>query len=515
MKHVILKSMLLVGVMMVGINAFAKTTPEEFKQLLKLAETGDSVAQYKVGWCYYGGDGGVKEDEKKGFEWHLKSAESGYAKAQYEVGDWYRFGRGVKEDLNKAFEWYMKSAEQSYPAAQCNVGDCYDDGIGVEQNLDKAFEWYLKSAELGYSRAQVSVGNYYRDGIVVEKDLNKAFEWYMKAAEQGHPFAQFNIGEFYDPIYAQQNYIVEPNLDIAMDWYYKATTNEFHPNYGAMIRLGYHNVFSLKDKEKGYYWYKKAAEEGANYGDDGTAYYVMGLIYKGQDPNFTGIVEPDKKVAMEWFEKAASNGYIAAQIEMGHYEIDNNKNIEKAIYWYKKAAEQGNSTAQGLLGVIYMGDERIEYKDVEKAVYWYTKSAEQGNILGQYSLGYIYFYGEGVPKDENKGLELITKSADSGYDQACVFMGSYYNKKVKGQQPNVVKAVKDKRLQELLKLSFHYYKIAADQEDPDAEAMVAWSYMYGAGVKKDVDQAYMWMARAARHGNEWAIEFCKEFNISY
>jgi len=51
------------------------------------------------------------------------------------------------------------------------------------------------------------------------------------------------------------------------------------------------------------------------------------------------------------------------------------KDWEKAAYWFTKAAEQGDATAQNNLGVCYENGMGVE-RDRKKAVYWYTKAAE-------------------------------------------------------------------------------------------------------------------------------------------
>ena len=49
-----------------------------------------------------------------------------------------------------------------------------------------------------------------------------------------------------------------------------------------------------------------------------------------------------------------------------------------AVYWYRKAAEQGDAEAQYNLGLAYwLGDGISE--DKPQAVYWWSKAAEQGN----------------------------------------------------------------------------------------------------------------------------------------
>jgi hypothetical protein len=52
------------------------------------------------------------------------------------------------------------------------------------------------------------------------------------------------------------------------------------------------------------------------------------------------------------------------------------------------------------------------------AVYWYTKAAEQGNALAQHNLGLCYKYGRGTEKDIDKAIEWITKAAEKGNEKA-------------------------------------------------------------------------------------------------
>ena len=46
-------------------------------------------------------------------------------------------------------------------------------------------------------------------------------------------------------------------------------------------------------------------------------------------------------------------------------------------------------------------------KDYKQAVYWFRKAADQGNAGAQYNLGAMYAKGEGVPKDDRKESSLL------------------------------------------------------------------------------------------------------------
>ena len=53
-------------------------------------------------------------------------------------------------------------------------------------------------------------------------------------------------------------------------------------------------------------------------------------------------------------------------------------NYEKAIDWYMKAANMGNSSAMLKIGLIYN-----EKKFFQEAIKWYTKAAEFGNTTAE------------------------------------------------------------------------------------------------------------------------------------
>jgi TPR repeat protein len=46
-------------------------------------------------------------------------------------------------------------------------------------------------------------------------------------------------------------------------------------------------------------------------------------------------------------------------------------------------------------------------KDIKKALYWYKKAASNGNTLAMLNLGDCYLNGNDVEKDYNKAFELF------------------------------------------------------------------------------------------------------------
>ena len=56
-------------------------------------------------------------------------------------------------------------------------------------------------------------------------------------------------------------------------------------------------------------------------------------------------------------------------------------------------------------------------KDMEKALYWYEKAAGNGCIRAQYNCAMMYYYGEGTAKDNVKAKLLFQKIADQNEDK--------------------------------------------------------------------------------------------------
>lgn len=54
------------------------------------------------------------------------------------------------------------------------------------------------------------------------------------------------------------------------------------------------------------------------------------------------------------------------------------QDYQQAVYWYRRAAEQGHCEAQYNLGACYENGDGVP-QDYQQAVYWYRKAAEQGD----------------------------------------------------------------------------------------------------------------------------------------
>ena len=172
------------------------------------------------------------------------------------------------------------------------------------------------------------------------------------------------------------------------------------------------------------------------------AMYKLGLYY--ETGNF---VEADQDKAIEWYikaiesgnmeagtklrnlekkviEKLVKNGDIDTIIKLAEY-YEEIKDYLTAFFYYEKAAEQGNATAQFNLGYFYDEGLGVE-QDYKKAKEWYEKAAEQGNATAQFNLGYLYENGLGVEQDYKKAKEWYEKAIEQGNATAQEHLGFLY-----------------------------------------------------------------------------------------
>ena len=221
-------------------------------KIKELAESGDAIAQCRLGEIFFFGEGQPQDYEKAAY-WYQKAALQGIAIAQFNLGLYYFKGVGVSQNYEKAVYWYQKAAEQGDKDAQFNLGLCYHNGNGVPQNYEDACIWFQKAAKQGHVKAIYCVGVYYDKGYLGIQDDEKAAYCYRMAAEQGDPDAQFNLANYYaSGIGVSQSY------ENAIDWYLKsAEQGEPLAQYqlGNLYKKG---LGCQVDYDKARYWYDMA-----------------------------------------------------------------------------------------------------------------------------------------------------------------------------------------------------------------------------------------------------------------
>ncbi len=303
---------------------------EGIEQLQKLAEDGNAIAMFYMGYHYIYGNG-VEEDEKKAVEWYRKAADAGEIESQMTLGFSYKVGRyGLEEDYHKAIEWYEKAALQNFAEAQKPLGCIYLYKGSTEEDNSKAIYWLTKAAESGHPHAQHTLGNCYAEGKVVKQDYQQALKWYKKAS--ANEYCAYNAGRIY--------YEVEKNYEEALKWLKLAAESK---ERRALTLLG-----EMYEKGEGVHpdmkiavdYYMDAAEH-----EDGRGQYNLARCYENGI-----VVEKDIRKAVEWYREASWYKEYRAINRLGEMLMEgiltNKNNVELARKYFEKAARCGNADAQ-------------------------------------------------------------------------------------------------------------------------------------------------------------------------
>ena len=146
----------------------------------------------------------------------------------------------------------------------------------------------------------------------------------------------------------------------------------------------------------------------------------MGVCYY----NGQGVAQ-DYKKAVEWFSKAAEQGYASAQFNLGVcYEFGKGvpKDDKKAVEWFSKAAEQGYASAQKKLDK-FLSNQAQSQTYSQGLAYTVNADGKTCSVTGQ---GICKDREIVIPKtiDGYRVTSIITKTRDSdgfltsGFDEA-------------------------------------------------------------------------------------------------
>ncbi|MCH5217407.1 MAG: SEL1-like repeat protein [Muribaculaceae bacterium] len=253
---------------------------------------------------------------------------------------------------NLRYAYVMTMATRGIPEYQVQAAYYWIDGIMTPKSKNQYITLIKNAADKGNGEALYKLGvAYYFGDMGVEQNNQKYFEYSKMAAEAGNPQGLYNLGYAYDE-----------------------------------------GIGTMKDEAEAVKWYQKAADAGSV-----NAYNSLGYMYEeGRG------VEKDAEKAFELYLKGAENGngYAMNNVSLCYQNGNGtSQDMAKAVEWATKGAEAGNVPAMNhIADIYYNGTNGIE-RNYDKAVYWYKQAAEEKSNYAQYMMGECYEYGRGVEKN--------------------------------------------------------------------------------------------------------------------
>ncbi len=174
--------------------------------------------------------------------------------------------------------------------------------------------------------------------------------------------------------------------------------------------------------------------------DNGEAFYLMGDIYS----SFSEYRDFEK--GLQYYEKAADKGVVAASRIAGHIYEDGKGNPAEAAKYYQLGADNNDTMCINGLGRLAANFDG-ETHDYAKAFKYFQDSyqlakGEQKDIAGNsaYMLGIIYWNGYITSADYKLAVDWFEKAGELEYKEAYYYLGQAY-RYGKGKEKNSEKAL--------------------------------------------------------------------------
>ena len=160
------------------------------EELERLAERGDTHAQYLMGLLYRDGPLLIP-DIQKAKHWLTQAAGHGLPEAQYALGKLLLSDDMEVRDPDEGIRWLKQAAENGNHFAAYRLGKEYLSGEVVSKDVARATARLTQSAEAGNQYAQYMLGKLYLTGPGVTHDQTQAMDRFSRSAAQGNQYAQF------------------------------------------------------------------------------------------------------------------------------------------------------------------------------------------------------------------------------------------------------------------------------------------------------------------------------------
>ncbi|KAI9276143.1 hypothetical protein BY458DRAFT_506499 [Sporodiniella umbellata] len=215
-------------------------------------------------------------------------------------------------------------------------------------------------------------------------------------------------------------------------------------------------------------------------GDDNGAFSYASMVHRG----YRGTPKKEEE-GIKILSQLSQKGHPYAQMNLAAIIMRTQPSrVDAAIQLYELAAPTVSS-AYSELGRMY----RLGYgvhQDHIKALDYFKQGAQKGNPQCQFMLGVYYSSNLVGEPDQAKAFKCFQKAAIKGLPEAQYNVGLRFLKGI-GTESNPFNAAE-------------FFRMAAMQGFQLAQMNLAGMYYEGITVKKDMDEARVWLEKAAASG---------------
>ena len=215
--------------------------------------------------------------------------------------------------------------------------------------------------------------------------------------------------------------------------------------------------------------------------------------------------QKDYKTAYEVYLSLAKKGDSEAQEKLsnmyryGSSKMENSDwklkgDIDKHLFWAKKAGESGSVDSQMTMAYHYLRE-----RDTTNALYWFNKLIDQGDTWALFKLGRAYEDGsDGFLKSPKKALNYYLKFIDS---TSHLSIEDQILANRRGLMNDVASIYEN---QNQLDKAFYWNKKAADIGYYWSQRWLGEKYLKGIGVSKSLKKAAYWYRKAFETDSDYS-----------
>jgi TPR repeat protein len=311
------------------------------------------------------------------------------------------------QDRIVAYQLLENLGQEGIVEAQSLLGKFYQE----DNKEESALKWSYIAAQNGSKNDKYRMAKLFYEGKVTDKDIVQAKKWL-----QG--LNSLRAIKLEEKINAE---LVVYGEDLIKEKQYQRAYTILKPigNSGDLkAQLFIADMFDkkqLKETYKAKYWYGLAAKQGSK-----RAQLKLATTTLTKSKNKKNLDKAKQKLL-----ELADPGLPMAQFELGKLyatgEGGFEKDMNKAVKWYRIAAEQDHVEAQYTLGVRYYLGKGVDQNNYESHA-WFKRAAKQGHSKSQHNLGVSYFYGIGTDENKSKAYNWFEKAAEGGVKKSKFYL---------------------------------------------------------------------------------------------
>ena len=391
-----------------------------------------------------------------------------------EVAEQHLSGRFIY-NLEAGLTYLLLALDEPDTVGEAAFGlwNVYFDEIGDKET---ALQYLLISVDANYPEALAAYGRAHWGDWLVEEDEKKAFKLLKRSAELGSGWGTELLATSYS-----LGLGIRKNASKAFEL--RQTLSE---NYSGEVcrQLACHYLEGegiKKDFDEGLRLLQKAMKMG-----DGKAHWEMANLLEHGDEIEKNSVERfkvlKKSVALDEPYSLTFNKLAACYF----YGKGTKQDFEKARDIYTQLLEVGSIESQVIQAEWHL--EALDYHDPVEAIdFVINKScAADGDAQHQYDLGVHYYEGKIIPRDDKEAVKWFKFAAKQDHPNAQAMLGEMY--------------FNGHGIRKSYKEALKWYHLASQMGEASSNHNLGFMYETGLGVDRDNEKAFEFYAIAAKHG---------------